>query len=117
MKLDDISCDISYYYSLAKFHKFCKWALVSLSSVPLNGLACSMLMRLDLSPKFTSPTLMLGLMTTLAVEGTENSRRVFSAIASRASGVSEIGSYAGRMVRGGTTQGHALLTSFPGSSV
>ena len=74
-------------------------------------------MRLDLSSKFTSPTLMLGPVAQLSVEGTENSRRVFSAIATRTSGASEMGSCAGRIARGGMTRGRALLTSFSGLSV
>lgn len=41
-----------------------------------------MFMRLDFSSKFTSPTLALGQVATLAVEGTEKSRRVFSAMGS-----------------------------------
>ena len=85
--------------------KFCKCAFVSSFGLPQNGLACTMLMRLDLSSKFTSPTLMLGPVATLSVEGTENSRRVFSAIASKMSGASEMGSCAGT--------GHTLpLSSF-----
>ena len=97
--------------------KFCKCAFASSFGLPQNGLAYTMLMRHDLSSKFMSPTLMLGLVATLSVEGTENSRRVFSAIASRTSGASEIGSYAGRIARGGTTRGRALLTSLSGLSV
>ena len=97
--------------------KFCKCAFASSFGLPQNGLACTMLMRLDLSSKFTSPTLMLGPVAPLSVEGTENSRRVFSAIASRTSGASEMGSCAGRIARGGTTRGHALLTSLSGLSV
>ena len=76
-----------------------------------------MLIRLDLSSKFTFPTLMLGLVATLAVEGMENSRRVFLAIASKMMGALEMGSCAGRIAEGGMTQGRDLLTSFSGFSV
>jgi hypothetical protein len=62
-----------------------------------------MLMRLDLSSKFTFPTLTLGPVATLAVEGTENSRRVFSAIASGIVGASELGFCTERVAGGGTT--------------
>ena len=68
--------------------KFCKCAFASSFGLPQNRLACTMLMGLDLSSKFTSPMLMLGPMATLSVEGTENSQRVFSAIASGTSGAS-----------------------------
>ena len=71
--------------------------------LPQNGLAYTMLMRLNLNSKFTSPKLTLGPVATLAVEGTENSRRVFSAIASGTVGASELGFYTGRVAGGGTT--------------
>src|SRR6185312_11323145 len=38
--------------------KFCKCSFTSSFGLPQNGLACTMLMRLDFSSKFTSPTLM-----------------------------------------------------------
>jgi hypothetical protein len=60
--------------------KFCRCALASSFSLSQNGLACTMLMRLDLSSKLTSPTVMLCPVATLAVEGLEKSRIVFSAI-------------------------------------
>ena len=60
------------------------------------------------------PDIDVGLVATLSVEGTENSWRVFSAIASRTSGASEMGSCAGRIARGGMTRGRALLTSLSG---
>ena len=43
--------------------------------------------------------------------------RVSSAMASRASGASGMGSYAERTTRGGTMRGHVLLTSFSGFSM
>jgi len=58
--------------------KFWRWALASSFGLPQNGLACTMLMRLDFSSKFTSPTSTLGPVATLAAEGTEKSQRVFS---------------------------------------
>jgi hypothetical protein len=73
-----------------------------------------MLMRLDLSLKLTSPTLTLGPVATLAVEGTEYSWRVFSAIASGTVGASELGFFSGRVAGGETIQGHDFLTSFSG---
>ena len=63
---------------LLNSRKFWRWVLASSFGLPQNGLACTMLMRLDLSSKFTSPTLMLGPVATLSVEGTENSRSLFS---------------------------------------
>src|SRR6185312_5385987 len=62
--------------------KFWRWALASSFGLPQNGLVCTMLMRLDFSSKFTSPTSTLGPVATLAAEGTEKSRRVFSAMSS-----------------------------------
>ena len=56
--------------------------MVSLFGLPQNGLACTILMRLDFSSKFTFPTSTLGPVAILAAEGTEKSRRVFSAMGS-----------------------------------
>jgi hypothetical protein len=60
--------------------KLCRWALASSFVLPHNELACTMLMRLDLSSKFTSPIKMLGPVATLAVQGIEKSERVFLAM-------------------------------------
>ena len=102
-KLDNIGGDTPYHYVVVELQEILQMRIGILIGLPQNGLACTMLMRLHLSSKFTSPTLMLGPVATLSVEGTENSRRVFSAIASRMSGASEMGFCAGRIVRGGTT--------------
>ena len=98
--------------------KFWRWALASSFGLPQNGLACTMLMRLDFSSKFTSPTSMLGLVATLVAEGTEKSRRVFSAMGSViVDGAWEAGSLVDCESGGGTTQGRTLLTSFSGFSM
>ena len=116
-KLDRIGSDTPYDYGVAELEKILQMCIGILIRLAAERLACTMLMRLDLSSKFTSPTLMLGPVATLSVEGTENSRRIFSAIASRTSGASGMGSCAGRIARGGTTRCHALLMSFSGLSV
>ena len=67
---------------LQSSRKFWRWALASSFSLPQNGQACTMFMRLDFSSKFTSPTSTLGPVAILAAEGTEKSRRVFSAMSS-----------------------------------
>ena len=72
-------------------------------------------MRLDFSSKFTSPTSMLGLVATLAAEGTEKSRRVYSAMSS-VDGAWEAGSLVNYKIGGGMTRGRTLLTSFSGFS-
>ena len=54
--------------------------MASSFGLPHNGLACTMLIRLDLSSKFTFPTSTSGPVTILAGEGTEKLRRVFSAM-------------------------------------
>ena len=56
--------------------------MASSFGLPQNGLAYTMLMRLDFSSKFTSPTSTLGPVAALAAEGMEKSRRVFSAMGS-----------------------------------
>ena len=63
------------------------------------------------------PTLTLGPVATLAVEGMDNSRRVISTIASGTVGASELGFCTGRVAGGGMTRSHDLLTSFSGFSV
>ena len=75
-----------------------------------------MFMRLDFSSKFTSPTSTLGPVATLAVEGTEKSRRVFSAMSSVIDGAWEAGSLVDCEIWGGTMWGRTLLTSFSGFS-
>ena len=82
--------------------KFWRWALASSFGLPHNGLACTMLMRLDFSSKFTSPTSTLGPVVTLAAEGTEKSRRVFSAMGSVIDGAWEAGSLVDYEIGGGT---------------
>ena len=67
---------------LQSSRKFWRWALASSFGLPQNGLACTMLMRLDFSSKFTSPTSTLGPVATMAAKGTEKSRGVFSAMGS-----------------------------------
>ena len=97
--------------------KFWRWALASSFGLPQNGLACTMLMRLDFSYKFTSPTSMLGPVATLAAEGTEKSRRVFSAMGSvNVYGAWEAGLLVDCEIEGGMTRGRTLLTSFSGFS-
>jgi len=49
--------------------KFWRWALASSFGLAQNGLAYTMLIRLDLSSKFTSPTSTLGPVAILAAEG------------------------------------------------
>ena len=69
MKLDNIGGDTRMTTVSQSSRKFCKCAFASSFGLPQNGLACTMLMWLDLSSKFMSPTLMLGLVATLSVEG------------------------------------------------
>ena len=90
--------------------------LASSFGLPQNGLACTMLMRLYFISKFTSPTSTLGPVATLAAEGTEKSRRVFSAMSSVIDGAWEVGSLVDCEIGGGTTRGRTLLTSFSGFS-
>src|SRR6185437_11236271 len=95
--------------------KFWRWALASSFGLPQNGLACTMFMRLDFSSKFMSPTSTLGPVATLTAEGTEKSRRVFSAMGSViVDGAWEAGSLVNCESGGGTTRGRTLLTSFSG---
>jgi len=83
-----------------------------------EGLAYTMLMRLDFSSKFTSPTSTLGPVATLAAEGTEKSRRVFSAMSSVViDGAWKAASLVDYESGGGTTRGRTLLTSFSGFSM
>ena len=97
--------------------KFWRWALASSFGLPHNGLACTMLMRLDFSSKFMSPTSMLGPVATLVAEGTEKSRRVFSAMGSViVDGAWKAGSLVDNESLGGMTRGRTLLTSFSGFS-
>ena len=98
---------------LQSFKKFWRWALASSFGLPQNGLACTMFMRLDFSSKFTSPTSTLGLVATLAAEGTEKSRRVFSAMSS-VDGAWDAGLLVDCEIGGATTRGRTLLTSFSG---
>ena len=63
-----------------------------------------------------SPTSTLGPVATLAAEGMEKSRRVFSAMSSVIDGAWEAGSLVDCEIRGGTTRGRTLLTSFSGFS-
>ena len=95
--------------------KFWRWALSSSFGLPQNGLACTMLMRLDFSSKFTSPTSTLGPVVTLAAEGTEKSRRVFSTMSS-VDGAWKAGSLVYCEIGRGMTRGQTLLTSFSGFS-
>ena len=101
---------------LQSSRKFWRWALASSFGLPQNGLACTMFMRLDFSSKFTPPTSTLGPVATLAAEGTEKSRRVFSAMSS-VDGAWEAGSLVDCEIKGGTTRGRTLLTSFLGFSM
>jgi hypothetical protein len=55
-----------------------------------NGFAYTMLINAGLSSKFPSPTVVVGLVGTLVVEGAENSRIVLSGI--DADGVLSMGS-------------------------
>jgi hypothetical protein len=54
--------------------------LASSLGLPENGLACTMLINTDLSSKFLSPTVVVGPVGTLVLDGAENSRIVLSAI-------------------------------------
>src|SRR6185503_1451627 len=74
-----------------------------------------MFMRLDFISKFTSPMSTLGPVATLAAEGTEKSRRVFSAMSS-VDGAWKAGLLVDCEIGGGTTRGQTLLTSFSGFS-
>jgi hypothetical protein len=58
----------------------CKSALASMLGSPQNGLAYTILISPNFSSKFASLTLMVGPIGTLATEGMENLRRVFSAM-------------------------------------
>ena len=92
--------------------------IASSFGLPQNGLACTMLMRLDFSSKFTSPTSTLGPVATLAAEGTEKSRRIFSAMSSViVDGAWEAGSLVDYEIGGGTARDRTLLTSFSGFSI
>ena len=93
--------------------KFWRLALASSFGLPQNGLACTIFMRLDFSSKFTSPISTLGPVATLAAEGMEKSRRVFSAISS-VDGAWKAGSLVDCEIGGGTTRGQTLHTSFSG---
>ena len=102
---------------LQSSRKFWRWALASSFGLPQNGLACTMLMRLDFSSKFMPPTSTLGPVATLAAEGTEKSRRVFSSMSPViVDGAWEAGSLVDCEIGGGMTQGRILLTSFSGFS-
>ena len=90
--------------------------LASSFGLPHNVLACTMFMRLDFSSKFMSPTSMLGLVATLAAEGTEKLLRVFSAMSLVIDGAWEASSLVDCEIGGGTTRGRTLLTSFSGFS-
>ena len=98
--------------------KFWRWALASSFGLPQNGLSCTMFMRLDFSSKFTSPTSTLGPVATLTAEGTEKSRRVFSAMGSViVDGAWEAGSLVDCESGGGTMRSQTLLTSFSAFSM
>ena len=60
------------------------------------------MIRLVLSSKFASPTLIVGPMGTLVIVGMENSWRVFSAISVEADGVEARGFVGGRVASGRT---------------
>ena len=62
--------------------KFWRWALASSCAFPLNGVACTMLMRLGLSSNSRLLVLSVGPVRMFLVLRAENSRRVFSVIAS-----------------------------------
>jgi hypothetical protein len=64
--------------------KFWRWALASSYAFPLNGIACTLLMRLGLSSNSRLLVLSVGLWM-FSVLRAENSRRVLSAIALEAS--------------------------------
>ena len=66
--------------------------------------------------KFTSPTSTMGPVATLVAEGTEKSRRVFSAMSS-VDGTWEAGSLVDCEIGGGTMRGRTLLTRFSGFSM
>ena len=63
--------------------KFCKCALASSCAFPLNYVACTKLMRLDLSSNSGAPSssVNLGPVGMFSRLGAQNSRRVFCAIA------------------------------------
>jgi hypothetical protein len=65
--------------------KFWRWAQASSCAFPLNGVACTMLMRLGLSSNSRLLVLSVGPVRMFSVLGAENSRRVLSAIASETS--------------------------------
>jgi hypothetical protein len=48
--------------------------------LPENGFSCTILINTGLSSKFPSPTVVVGLVGTLVLDGAENSRIVLSAI-------------------------------------
>jgi hypothetical protein len=48
--------------------------LASSLGLPENGFACTMLINVGLSSKFPSPTVVVGPVGTLVLEGAENSR-------------------------------------------
>jgi hypothetical protein len=54
--------------------------MASSLGLPENGLACTMLINAGLSSKFSSPTVVVGPVGTLVLDGVENSRIVLSAI-------------------------------------
>jgi hypothetical protein len=65
--------------------KFWRWALASSYAFPLNGVACTRLMRLGLSSNSRLLVLSVHPVRMFVVLGTVNSRSVFSAIASETS--------------------------------
>ena len=83
--------------------KFWRWALASSFGLPQNGLACTLLMRLDFSSMFMFPTSTLGPVATLAAEGTEKSWRVFSAMSLVIDRAWEAGSLVDCEIGGGMT--------------
>jgi hypothetical protein len=63
--------------------KFCKSTLASSYAFPLNVVGCTMLMRLGLSSNSWLLVLSVGPTQMFSVLGAENSRKVFSAMASQ----------------------------------
>jgi len=93
--------------------KFGKCALASTIGLPQDRLACTMLMRLDLSSKFISPNINAGSGSHTGSGGDgEHAKSLLSH--SQITTAFEMGSCAGRIAERGTARGHDLLTSFSG---
>jgi len=82
VKHDDVSCNASYGYGLAKLQKVLEVGVGVLVWLATEWASLHHVYEAGLQLEITSPTSALGPVATLAAEGTEKSRRVFSAMGS-----------------------------------